>query len=57
MLAGSSHHKCQPLEAIAFGPELDVALETLDRALGEEGDPARRLALAGWLAELGGTEP
>jgi hypothetical protein len=57
LLAQSPHHKCQPLEAVVFGPELDVALETLDRALGEEADNARRIALAGWLAEVGGQEP
>jgi len=57
LLAGSLNQKCQPLEAVVFGPELDVALETLDRALGEERDPARRIALAGWLAELGGPLP
>ncbi len=54
LLAGLAKHTCQPLDAAAFGPQLDVALETLDRALGQERDPARRIALAGWLAELGG---
>jgi hypothetical protein len=54
LLAGSADHQCKSLDAVAFGSTLDVALETLDRALGEERDPARRLALAGWLTELGG---
>jgi len=53
LLAGLANHKCQPLDAAAFGAQLDVAFETLDRALGEERDPARRIALASWLAELG----
>ncbi len=54
LLAGLANHKCQPLDSAAFGAQLDVAFETLDRALGEERDPARRIALASWLAELGG---
>jgi hypothetical protein len=54
LLAGLANHKYQPLDAAAFGPQLDVALETLDRALVEERDTARRVALAGWLVELGG---
>jgi hypothetical protein len=38
-----------------FGSELDLAIETLEVALGEEAEGARRVILAGWFAALGGT--
>ncbi len=54
LLAGDAHHKDHTLDAAAFGLQLDVALETLDQALGEERDAAIRLVLARWLVDLGG---
>jgi hypothetical protein len=55
LLAGHVLHAGHVIEVAAFGSELDVALETLDRALGEERRSAERLTLARWLAEIGGT--
>lgn len=39
----------------AFRSELDVAIDTLEAALGSEPEGARRVTLARWLAELRGT--
>lgn len=45
------------LEAPTFGSRLDVAVETLEQAIGENTDEAARGILARWLHELTGATP
>lgn len=52
LLAGHPYYRKHGFDG--FGSELDVALDSLDRALGEERDGAKRLVLARWLGEIGG---
>jgi hypothetical protein len=52
LLAASVQERDHSVTASAFGPSLGVAIDTLDRAIGQEPDEATRVVLAQWLARL-----
>jgi hypothetical protein len=55
VLAGRRHEEgAQMLVPEGFGNQLDQAIETLEAAMSEEPNAARRVALARWLGEIAG---
>jgi hypothetical protein len=53
-IAGIPEQGQQLLEASAFGEQLDQAVETLQSAMADEPNAARRVVLARWLVEIAG---